>query len=155
MIFRQVQASRRIIALRHVFLYCSWQLVLWWCLLDLSPWGCLYPSFYISTCLFYIYFYGYNYLCHGEHIMVFWNLLDGGPSHNGPQLGPSESLWDGTLGTNPCQQLPSAWQVSRHWVIWIFLVIDEFAEYSISGTKYSGTKLLSAFSPNWSNRGTI
>jgi hypothetical protein len=29
-IFRQVQASQRIINLRPVFLYCSWQLVLWW-----------------------------------------------------------------------------------------------------------------------------
>jgi hypothetical protein len=27
-IFRQVRASRRIIALHHVFLYCSWQLML-------------------------------------------------------------------------------------------------------------------------------
>jgi hypothetical protein len=27
-----------------VFLYCSWQLVL---LFSFSPWGCLYPSFYI------------------------------------------------------------------------------------------------------------
>jgi hypothetical protein len=33
-------------------------------------------------------------------------------------------------------------------VIWIFLVYDEFAEYSISGTKYSCMKLLSSFSPN-------
>jgi hypothetical protein len=41
-IFRQVQASRRIIALRHVFLYCSWQLVL---LLDLSPVGASTPPF--------------------------------------------------------------------------------------------------------------
>jgi hypothetical protein len=35
-IFRQVQASRRIIALCHVFLYCSWQLMWWLCFLDLS-----------------------------------------------------------------------------------------------------------------------
>jgi hypothetical protein len=55
-------------------------------------WGCLYPPFIskgarvqgryssqlqydpnqdsISTCLFYIYFYRYNYLCLGEHAMV-------------------------------------------------------------------------------------
>jgi hypothetical protein len=45
--------------------------------------------------------------------------------------GPSESMCGGTLGTNPHQQPPSAWQVSRCWVIWIFLVFDEFAEYSI------------------------
>jgi hypothetical protein len=45
MIFRQVQTSWRIIALRHVFLYCSWQLVL--CFL-VVPWGCLYPSFFIQ-----------------------------------------------------------------------------------------------------------
>jgi hypothetical protein len=37
----------------------------------------------------------------------------------------------GTLGTNPRQHPPSAWQVSRCWVIWIFLVCDKFAEYSI------------------------
>jgi hypothetical protein len=35
--------------------------------------------------------------------MVLWNLLDGGPSHKGPFLGPSESLQGGTPGTNPCQ----------------------------------------------------
>jgi hypothetical protein len=38
--------------------------------------------------------------------------------------------------------------VSRCWVIWIFVVWDEFAKYSISETKYCGMKLLSAFSPN-------
>jgi hypothetical protein len=32
----------------------------------------------------------------------------------------------GTPGTNPRQQHLSAWQVSRCWVIWIFLVCDEF-----------------------------
>jgi hypothetical protein len=37
----------------------------------------------------------------------------------------------GTLGTNPHQQPPSAWQVTRCWVIWIFLVYDEFVEYSV------------------------
>jgi hypothetical protein len=45
--------------------------------------------------------------------MVLWNLLDGGPSHSGPIHGPSESMRGGTPGTNPCQQPPSAWQVSR------------------------------------------
>jgi hypothetical protein len=40
-------------------------------------------------------------------------------------------MQDGTLGTNPRQQRLSAWQVSRCWVIWILLVCDEFAEYSI------------------------
>jgi hypothetical protein len=53
-------------------------------------------------------------------------LLDGGPSHNGPLLGPFESLRGGTSGTNPRQQPPSAWQVSRYRVIWIFLFCDEF-----------------------------
>jgi hypothetical protein len=77
--------------------------------------------------------------------MVLWNPLDGGPSRKGPLLGPSESLRGGTLGTNPHQQPPSAWQVSRCWVIWIFLVSDEFTEYSISGTKYSGMKLFNVF----------
>jgi hypothetical protein len=28
----------------------------------------------------------------GEHAMVLWNLLDGGPCHKGPLLRPSESL---------------------------------------------------------------
>jgi hypothetical protein len=57
-------------------------------------------------------------------------------------------MWSGTPGTNPRQQPSSAWQVSKYWVIWIFLVCDEFAEYSILGIKYSGMKLLSAFLPN-------
>jgi hypothetical protein len=87
--------------------------------------------------------------------MVFWNLVDSGTSRSGPLLGPSESLQGGTQGTSPRQQPLSAWQVSRCWVIWIFLVCDEFAKYSISGTKYYGIKLLRAFSPNSSNRGTI
>jgi hypothetical protein len=68
--------------------------------------GCLYPSFYIqggpgykegnrvgyniipiktiSTCLFYIYSYRYNYLRLGEQAMVLWNLPDGGSSRSGP-----------------------------------------------------------------------
>jgi hypothetical protein len=41
--------------------------------------------------------------------MVLWNLLDGGPSHIGPLLGPSESMRDGTLSTNSRKQLSSAW----------------------------------------------
>jgi hypothetical protein len=45
--------------------------------------------------------------------MVLWNLLDDGLSHSGPLLGPSESMRGGTLGTNPHQQPPSAWQMSR------------------------------------------
>jgi hypothetical protein len=49
--------------------------------------------------LIYIYFYRYYYLCLG----VLWNLLDCGPSHSGPLLAPSESMWGGTLGTNPRQ----------------------------------------------------
>jgi hypothetical protein len=40
--------------------------------------------------------------------MVLWNLLDGGPSHSGPLLEPSESMQGGTLGTNPRQQPLSA-----------------------------------------------
>jgi hypothetical protein len=98
--------------------------------------ACLYPSFYIqgghgykegnrvsynmiptsTLCLlafFYIYYYRYNYLRLREHFMVLWNLPDGGPSHSGPLLGPSESLRGGTLSTNPHQQPLSAWQVSR------------------------------------------
>jgi hypothetical protein len=85
--------------------------------------GCLYPSFYIQggevtrkvtesvttrsqSGLYlylpiYIYFYRYNYLRLGEQAMVLWNLLDGGPSHSGPLIGPSESMQCGTLGTNP------------------------------------------------------
>jgi hypothetical protein len=39
--------------------------------------------------------------------MVLWNLLDGGPSHNRSLLGPSKSMWGGTVGTNPHQQLLS------------------------------------------------
>jgi hypothetical protein len=35
------------------------------------------------------------------HVLIFWNLLDGGPSHNRPLLGLSESVRGGTLGTNP------------------------------------------------------
>jgi hypothetical protein len=67
--------------------------------------------------------------------MVLCNLSDGGLSHSGPVLGLFESMRGGTPSTNPCQQPPSAWQVSRYWVIWIFLVRDEFAKYSILGTK--------------------
>jgi hypothetical protein len=33
--------------------------------------------------------------------MVLWNILDGGPSHSGFLLGPSESIWGDTPGTNP------------------------------------------------------
>jgi hypothetical protein len=36
------------------------------------------------------------------HVMVFWNLLDGGSSHSGPLLRPSESLRGDTSGTDPC-----------------------------------------------------
>jgi hypothetical protein len=35
--------------------------------------------------------------------MIPWNLLDGGMSHSGPLLEPSESMRGGTLGTNPHQ----------------------------------------------------
>jgi hypothetical protein len=74
---------------------------------------------------------------------IFWM----GARHCGPLFVPSESMRGGTLGTNPHQPL-SACQVSRCWVIWIFLVRDEFAKHSISGTKYSVMKLLSDFSLN-------
>jgi hypothetical protein len=40
-------------------------------------------------------------------------------------------MQDGTQGTNTRQQPSSAWQVSSCYVIWIFLVRDEFTEYSI------------------------
>jgi hypothetical protein len=59
--------------------------------------------------------------------MVLCNILDSGPSHSGPLLGPSESMQGGTLGTNLRQQP----QVITCWVIWIFLVCDKFAKYSI------------------------
>jgi hypothetical protein len=36
--------------------------------------------------------------------MVLWNILDGGPSHSAPLLGPFESMRGGTPGTNPHQQ---------------------------------------------------
>jgi hypothetical protein len=49
-------------------------------------------------------FYRYNYLCLGEHVMILWNILEDGPSHNGPLLGPSESMRGGTPGLNPRQQ---------------------------------------------------
>jgi hypothetical protein len=39
--------------------------------------------------------------------MVFWNLLDSGPSHSGLLLEPSESLRGGTPGTNPRQVVAS------------------------------------------------
>jgi hypothetical protein len=35
--------------------------------------------------------------------MFFYNLLDGGPNHSGPLIGPSESLRGGTSGTHPHQ----------------------------------------------------
>jgi hypothetical protein len=77
--------------------------------------GCLYPSFWdsISTCLFHIYSYRYNYLRLGEHAMVLWNILDGGLSRSGPLLRSLDSMWGDTPGTNPHQQPLSAWQVSR------------------------------------------
>jgi hypothetical protein len=38
-----------------------------------------------------------------EHIIIFCNLLDGGPSRNRLLFRPSESLRGGTLGTHLCQ----------------------------------------------------
>jgi hypothetical protein len=46
----------------------------------------------ISTYLFHIYFYRYNYLRLGEHTMVLWNLSDARTSNSGPILGHSESM---------------------------------------------------------------
>jgi hypothetical protein len=43
-IFRHIQDSGRIIALHHMFLYCSWQLILCWT----CPLGGIYPSVYIQ-----------------------------------------------------------------------------------------------------------
>jgi hypothetical protein len=40
-----------------------------------------------------------------EHVMVFWNILDGGSSRSGSLLCPFESLWDDTPGTNPRQHV--------------------------------------------------
>jgi hypothetical protein len=77
--------------------------------------------------------------------VALWNLLDGGSSHSGPLIGSSESMQGGTPSTNPRQQPPSVWQVSKCWMIWIFLVRDEFTEYSILETKYSGMKLPECF----------
>jgi hypothetical protein len=39
---------------------------------------------------------------------IFWMV-----GHSRPLLWSSESMWGGTPGTNPRQQPPSAWQVSR------------------------------------------
>jgi hypothetical protein len=33
--------------------------------------------------------------------MIIWKLLNGGSSHSGPLLEPSESMRGGTLGSNP------------------------------------------------------
>jgi hypothetical protein len=83
----------------------------------------------ISTCLF-IYFYRYNYLYLEGHVWssrIFWMVdqVVADPSLKLP------TLRGGTPGTNSRHQPPSAWQMSRCWVIWIFLVSDEFTEYSI------------------------
>jgi hypothetical protein len=40
--------------------------------------------------------------------MVLWNLLNDGPSYIRRLLRSSESMWGGTLGTNPQQQPTSA-----------------------------------------------
>jgi hypothetical protein len=47
--------------------------------------------------------------------MVLWNLLDGGLSRSGPLLGPFESMWGGTPGTNPRQAPvhPPLWSPPR------------------------------------------
>jgi hypothetical protein len=57
----------------------------------------------ISICLFYIYFYRYNYLCLEDYVMCICNLLDCEPSRSGSILRPSESMRSGILGTNPHQ----------------------------------------------------
>jgi hypothetical protein len=50
--------------------------------------------------------------------MVLWNLLDGGPSHREPLIGPSESMRDGTPSTNPRQgpQLVVVGDSSLTWI---------------------------------------
>jgi hypothetical protein len=38
--------------------------------------------------------------------MILLNLLDGGPSHSEPLVGPFESMLGGTPATNPHHRLP-------------------------------------------------
>jgi hypothetical protein len=40
--------------------------------------------------------------------MTIWNLLDSGPSHSRPLVGPSKSMQGGTPGTNPCHSYKMA-----------------------------------------------
>jgi hypothetical protein len=99
-------------------------------MVEVVPMGRLYLSFYIqgergykkgnrdsyniisirtlSLLVYVTYIFTYNFLCLGEHVMVFWKVLDGGPSHNGPLLRPFESLRGGTPGTNPHHRVPES-----------------------------------------------
>jgi hypothetical protein len=44
--------------------------------------------------------------------MVLWNLLNGGLSHSGPLLGPSESMRGGTPDTNPRHLDDPRWKLA-------------------------------------------
>jgi hypothetical protein len=68
-------------------------------------------SLYLYLPIIYIYIYIYiDIIIYAEHVMVFWNLLNGRSSRSRPLLEPSKSMQG---GTNPRQQPPSSWQVSR------------------------------------------
>jgi hypothetical protein len=133
-ILRQVQASRRIIALCPLFLYCSWQ----FCCGCTCPLGVTVPLLLyqrgrgykegnhvgynmipirtISICLVYICFYRYSYLRLKGHVMAFWKM--------GRALGvPPKSMRLGTHGTNPHHQPPSVWQMSKCWWSWSSLSV--------------------------------
>jgi hypothetical protein len=158
-----------------VFLYCSWQLV-FLCLFSflgvalpllLYPRGQDYkegnrvgynmiPIMTLSLLAYFTYI-SIDIIIYALGSMswssgIFWLV---GRVIADPSLGLLSPCRVVPRGTNPRQQPQSAWQVNRCWVIWIFLVHNKFVEYSILRTKYSGMKLLSAFSPNWSNRGTV
>jgi hypothetical protein len=77
MIFRQVQASRWIIALRPIFFYYSWQLMLW--LLWTCRLGVTLPSFYIQGGRGYkeSLLVGYNlWGLFRRHLFVIWAYVD-------------------------------------------------------------------------------
>jgi hypothetical protein len=57
----------------------------------------------LSSLAYFTYIFIDIFLYFGKHVMVFWNLLDGGPNRNGLLIGPSESLRDGIPDTNPRQ----------------------------------------------------
>jgi hypothetical protein len=55
----------------------------------------------ISLLIYFTYIIIYIIICLEEEDMVFWNLLDGGPSRSRSLFESSESLQGGTPGTNP------------------------------------------------------